>query len=322
LARRVDAHVDPADQPQAFRIPPGPGSRCLDVSKALSPLLKRSHHWNPSRAKFDCATCWQSARAPDEKWGSPDRSVGGFGEPMELGLPDLVRAGKDEAMARTTPDWEPENEEDYEFARSELKSRFAQWLAVVGIESRGDDGEAPIHYKWAYVDGHLTRWRCRDLDEIYLELHPAKVMLEDDDLDEVLEEAKNFIGFLDETGLLDPESDPADVLVDHLDAIEKQFRLNMADASRYSFGKRLWTTAVGEGVRLDDRASVEAFMANFNARPIAERDAILGPGLPPRPAATGKFSPPGRHRLLVSIGPRCPAPPIRDPANTSSLRVV
>jgi hypothetical protein len=96
----------------------------------------------------------------------------------------------------------------------------------------------------------------------------------------------------------------------------------MADASRYSFGKRLWTTAVGEGVRLDDRASVEAFMANFNARPIAERDAILGPGLPPRPAATGKFSPPGRHRLLVSIGPRCPAPPIRDPANTSSLRVV
>ena len=87
-------------------------------------------------------------------------------------------------MARTTPDWEPESEEDYEIARGELKKRFAEWLAVVGAESHGDDGEAPIHYKWAYVDGHLTRWRRRDLDEVYLELHPAKVMADDDDLDE------------------------------------------------------------------------------------------------------------------------------------------
>jgi hypothetical protein len=197
------------------------------------------------------------------------------------------------AMARTTPDWSPESEEDYEVARSELKKRFTEWLAVVGIEPHGDDGEAPIHYKWAYVDGHLTRWTRRDLDEIYLELHPAKVMVEDDDLDEVLEEAKAFIGFLDETGLLDPDSESADVLVDHLEAIEKQFRLNMADVSRFSFGKRLWTTAQLEGVRMDDRASVEAFIADFNARPIAERDAILGPGLPPRPAATGRFTPPG-----------------------------
>jgi hypothetical protein len=94
----------------------------------------------------------------------------------------------------------PESEEDYEVARSELKKRFTQGLAVAGIEPHGDDGEAPIHYGWAYVDGHLTRWTRQDLDEIYLELHPAKVMVEDDDLDEVLEEAKDFIGFLDGTG--------------------------------------------------------------------------------------------------------------------------
>jgi hypothetical protein len=193
----------------------------------------------------------------------------------------------------TVPDWEPDGEEDYEAARSELKKRFAQWLEVVGIEPDGDDGEAPIHYKWAYVDGHLTRWTRRDLDEIYLELHPAKVMVDDDDLDEVLEEAKNFIGFLDETGLRDPDSESADVLVDHLEAIAEPFRHNMADASRYSFGKRLWTTAQAEGIRMDDQASLNAFIADFNTRPIAERDAILGPGLPPRPQATGRFTPPG-----------------------------
>ncbi len=157
-----------------------------------------------------------------------------------------------------------------------------------------------MHYKWAYVDGHLTRWRRQDLDEIYLELHPAKVIVGDDDLDEVLDEAKNFIRFLDETGLLDPDSEPADVLVDHLDKIEKQFRLNMADPSLYSFGKRMWATAQAEGVRLDDRASVEDFIASFNARPIAERDHILGPRLPPRPSTTGRFTPPGTRPKALS----------------------
>jgi hypothetical protein len=171
----------------------------------------------------------------------------------------------------------------------------------LGFESPGvADQFAPIHYKWAYVDGHLTLWTCRDLDEVYLELHPAKVMVEDDDLEDVLDEAKAFIRFLDETGLLDPDSDPADVLVDHLDAMEKQFRHNMADTSRYSFGKRPWRTAQAEGVRIDDRASVEAFMADFNARPIAERDAIFGPGLPPRPSTTGRFTPPGTRPKTTS----------------------
>jgi len=118
-------------------------------------------------------------------------------------------------------------------------------------------------------------------------------MVENDDLDDVLEEAKAFISFLDKTGLLDADSDPADVLVDHLDAIEEQFRHNMADRSRYSFGKRLWMTAQAEGVRMDDQASLDAFIADFNARPIAQRDAILGPGLPSRPLATGRFTPPG-----------------------------
>ena len=196
-------------------------------------------------------------------------------------------------MPRTTPDWLPESEEDYEVARRDLKKRFAKWRAVAGVAVEKDAGEALIHYKWAYLDGHLTRWTCENLDDVYLELHPAKVIVEDGDLEDVLDEAKAFITFLDETGLLDPDSEPADVLVDHLDAIEEQFRHNMADASRYSFGKRMWTTAQAEGVRIDDRASVEAFITDFNSRPLAQRDAILGPGLLPRPQATGRFTPPG-----------------------------
>jgi hypothetical protein len=146
-------------------------------------------------------------------------------------------------MARTTPDWSPKSEEDYEIARRELKKRFARWRASVGVAPDKDAGEAAIHYKWAYLDGHLTRWTCADLDEIYLELYPAKVMVEDDELTDVLNEAKFFISFLDGTGLLDTESDPADVLIDHLVTVEMEFRHNMADTSRYSFGKRVWMRA-------------------------------------------------------------------------------
>jgi len=195
----------------------------------------------------------------------------------------------------TASRWQPESDEEYEAARTELKRRFAIWA------TRGDDvfnPDAPeglLHYKWGYVDGHLTRWTRRDLDEIFLEIYPAKVMAEPDELDEVLAEARMFLTFLSETGLLDEESEPPDVLVDHLGRIEGRFRANMADTSRYSFGKRLWSEAAAEGVWPDDTKAVEAFMARFNARPLAERDAILGKGLQPggRRAAAGRFTPPG-----------------------------
>ncbi|MHB8246241.1 MAG: hypothetical protein ACYDGN_12985 [Acidimicrobiales bacterium] len=198
--------------------------------------------------------------------------------------------------------WEPEDEADYQAANTELKERFASWAGDRGVEVDPDAPEAPIHYKWGYLDGHLTRWTRRDLNEVYLELYPAKVMVEDDEIDDVLAEARAFVRFLADTGLLDEESDSADVLVDHLGRIEKQFRANMADVSRYSFGKRLWTRAAAEGVRLDDPEAVEAFMAEFNARPRAEREAVLGrsPKLRGGHPTPGRFTPPGTRPLAPS----------------------
>jgi hypothetical protein len=191
--------------------------------------------------------------------------------------------------------WEPEEEEDYEAANAELKRRFAAWADGKGLEVDRDGPEGLLHYKWAYVDQHLTRWRRRDLYEIYLELYPAKVMAEADELDEILAETKTFITFLAETELLDEESESPGMLCDFLDEIAPEFREYMADTSRYSFGKRLWSEAASEGVSPGDPAAVEAFMERFNSRPRAERDAILGRGLMPgRPRATsGRFTPPG-----------------------------
>jgi hypothetical protein len=191
--------------------------------------------------------------------------------------------------------WETEDEDEYEAANAELKRRFAAWADDKGLEVDRDGPEGLLHYKWAYVDGHLTRWRRRDLYEIYLELYPAKVMAEADELDEILAESKSFITFLAETDLLDEESESPEMLCDFLDEIAPEFREHMADSSRYSFGKRLWTEAASEGVSPGDPAAVEAFMERFNSRPRAERDAILGPGLMPagRGTTSGRFTPPG-----------------------------
>ena len=70
--------------------------------------------------------------------------------------------------------WEPEDEDDYETAKAELKRRFAVWADDKGLEVEHDGPEGLLHYKWAYIDQHLTRWRRRDLYEIYLELYPAR----------------------------------------------------------------------------------------------------------------------------------------------------
>ena len=65
-----------------------------------------------------------------------------------------------------------------------------------GTEVDRDGPEGLLHYKWGYVDGHLTRWERRDLYEIYLELYPAKVMAEVGQLNGILAETKTFLSFL------------------------------------------------------------------------------------------------------------------------------
>jgi hypothetical protein len=189
-------------------------------------------------------------------------------------------------------DPEPEDEDAYAEANAALKERFATWAAAKGLEVDPETLESPLHYKWGYLDGHLTRWRRADVEELYLELYPAKVIVEDDELDEVLAEAKTFFTFLAETGLLDEGSEPADVLIGHLSAIEGEFRANMADPQRQSVGKRLWSQALAEGVALDDQAAVDAFIARFNARPRAQRDAVFGVRPSPR-QPQGRFTPKG-----------------------------
>jgi hypothetical protein len=184
--------------------------------------------------------------------------------------------------------WEPETDDKYKEALRDLTARYTEWA--------GGEREIPevlLHYKWRYVDGHLTRWTRGSLEQIYLELYPAKVVAEIAEIDEILDMARSFLTFLGETELLDEESEAPEVLVAHLEGIAPRFRSYMADVSRYSVGKRFTMAALAEGVGLDDQDELEAFMARFNARPRAEREQLMGEGRRPPAASSGRFTPPG-----------------------------
>jgi hypothetical protein len=170
----------------------------------------------------------------------------------------------------------PQTDSGYRSARRRLRAAFYRWAKTNASDLSPDCIEELIQLKWAHLDGHLTRWRRADLDAVLLELFPAKVIVEDADIDDIVPDTATFIRFLANTGLLDPASDPPTKLYARLERINRPFRRHMADRSRYSPGKRFWLTAAQAGVPLDDDKAIEAFIQQFNARPHTEREAILG----------------------------------------------
>ncbi|MGH9292835.1 MAG: hypothetical protein ACRDZ6_08705 [Acidimicrobiales bacterium] len=191
----------------------------------------------------------------------------------------------------------PSTEAGYRAARRYLRRAFTRWASATGVSFGPDSFEELVHYKWGYLDGHLTRWRHADLDEVLLELFPAKVIVEDD-LQDVVPEAQTFVTFLADTGLLDPESDGPEQLRAHLEKIERRFIRRMADRSRYSWGKRFWVGAAEAGVTPDDKKAVAAYIETFNARPESERRAVMG-----RAGSVGQL----RGRLTLAATPSQPS---------------
>ncbi len=171
----------------------------------------------------------------------------------------------------------PRGQAGYERANARLAAEFGTWL---GASARGDvdpgSGEELLQCKWSYLDGHLTRWRRAGLDAVSCEPFPPKVIVEEEDLDEVILETKAFICFLAEVGYLDPEGDDPAVLLRHLDRIASRFRRRMTDPRRYSAAKRMWLSMGAEGIGPEGEEAARAWIEHFNARPAAERSALLG----------------------------------------------
>jgi len=170
----------------------------------------------------------------------------------------------------------PNDEEAFFAARDRLASRFES-------SARGPDlgwvAAQILDLKWGYLDGDLTRWLPEEIEEILLELVPAKVMLEPEDLDLVIDGFAGFLRFLADESIL--PRDQSARLADLVERLAPRFRRTALDEANWSPGKRLWSLARSEGVDPSDPEAVQRFMDDFNRRPWAERDAVLGP-LPDR----------------------------------------
>lgn len=137
-------------------------------------------------------------------------------------------------------------------------------------------------YKVSYGDPDLRVWTTGELHEVLLEVMPRKSSLDDADIAQVVPTTAAFLRWLGSSGRL---AVPAEPLAVYVESLAGPFAEAMRDESRWGMAKRLFSGVDLSGLDLSDPAALQHVIDEFNARPFAERDQILGsaPGtaLPP-----------------------------------------
>lgn len=173
-------------------------------------------------------------------------------------------------MSRVNDVFGPDDHEAFERARDRLIEDFV----ASGGGGFGGVAEQVLDFKWGYLDGDLLSWSPADLDEVLFGLYPAKVLLDAEAIAEVPPGFASFLRFL--AGRRPEHSPPFEVLAEHVELSASRFISAMNDEDNWSFGKRMWSTALAEGVDLSDEDAIGRWMEDFNSRTLGERDQILG----------------------------------------------
>ena len=135
-----------------------------------------------------------------------------------------------------------------------------------------------LSWRLDYGDGDLFRWTAAELREFLLEWYPRKGDADDETLAAVTPSLAAFLRFLAERSVL--EGDAIEGLEAALVRLEDRFAHTARDRRNWGPAKALATQMRAEGVDPTDADALEAWMADFNSRPRAERDAVLGGGAP------------------------------------------
>ncbi len=183
----------------------------------------------------------------------------------------------------------PDEQDGFAAARDRIVAAFGDGQG----HGFGHVAAQVLEFKWGYLDGDLDHWSPGDVEEILLGLYPAKVMI---DAAEIAAVPAGFAALLRFLGRDRPGHEPPlAVLGEFVERLAPRFHAAMNDEDNWSFGKRMWSTAVAEGVDLRDQTAVSEWIERFNSSPLGERDQILG--RLPEP-------PPGfRSPLLGSLPP-------------------
>ncbi len=131
-----------------------------------------------------------------------------------------------------------------------------------------------VDYRFDYTDGDPLRWSPIAVELFLLDWFPRKVTVDDDEAALVPDVLRRFVRYAARQKRLS-----ADVIAETLEAIdefEPQFLDAIGDSSRYGQAKSIVAAMSRDGIDLTDERAVGAWIAGFNARPLDERDTVLG----------------------------------------------
>jgi hypothetical protein len=143
-----------------------------------------------------------------------------------------------------------------------------------------------LHWKWGYADGRLGTWHCADVAEYMLDYAPRKLPSDDETLTEAPRGIATFLRFLDARG--SRAGDPLDELIAEVERLSPHFAEAARDRSNWGPAKSLVSQMQAEGVDPTEPGALDTWMDDFNSRPQAERNRVLGPALEAMTPAPGR----------------------------------
>jgi hypothetical protein len=201
------------------------------------------------------------------------------GDPTRLPRPAVLAPWEDDDPELIVD--AAENEEGFhrvmDMLLSELEQHARATHAPGGVVWQHGDFVASTMLQWkaGYHDGRLGRWTQADLAEYLLDYFPRKVSVDEETLDAVPECVCALLGFLEARGSLSGE--PLEQLEQGCEALRDEFHAHARDSSQWGPAKSMIMQMLAEGVDPSAPGALDAWMADFNARPREQRDAIVGP---------------------------------------------
>jgi hypothetical protein len=211
-----------------------------------------------------------------------------FGDPAGLPRPAVLAPWEDDPQLIDDEDPDEGEDEDEEGLQREMDLLLDEFERHARATHPPDgvvweDGDfvasSMLLYKGDYADGRLCHWTRADLAVCLLDYFPRKVTIEEETLSAVPECAGAFLGFLHARGSLSGE--PLEQLVGACEELRGEFLQRARDRSGWGLAKSIVMQMLAEGIDPSAPGAMDDWMADFNARPPEQRDAIIGPAANP-----------------------------------------
>jgi len=201
------------------------------------------------------------------------------GDPTGLPRPPLAAPWEDDDPELIVD--AAEDEQGFHRLMDQLLDEFEQHARATytpdGVVCENGDFVASTMLQWkgGYDDGRLGRWTQTDVAEYMLDYFPRKVSADDETLAAVPECVSAFLGFLAVRDSL--SGDPLEQLEKACEELRDEFLKSAGDSSHWGLAKSMLSQMQAEGIDPTAPGALDAWIENFNARPRAQRDVIIGP---------------------------------------------